>query len=92
MCYNIYKKNAYLIDFAAEAKDEWLAGVETVGVTSGASVPEILVRDLLTWLAERGFGDIETVTATEETLLFSLPPELRKDLKAAGQNQITHTR
>ena len=84
--------NAYLIDFAAEAKDEWLAGVETVGVTSGASVPEILVRDLLTWLAERGFGDIETVTATEETLLFSLPPELRKDLKAAGQNQITHTR
>ena len=84
--------NAYLIDFAAEAKDEWLAGVETVGVTSGASVPEILVRDLLAWLAERGFGDIETVTATEETLLFSLPPELRKDLKAAGQNQITHTR
>ncbi len=84
--------NAYLIDFAAEAKDEWLVGVETVGVTSGASVPEILVRDLLAWLAERGFGDIETVTATEETLLFSLPPELRKDLKAAGQNQITHTR
>ena len=84
--------NAYLIDFAAEAKDEWLAGVETVGVTSGASVPEILVRDLLTWLAERGFGDIETVTATEETLLFSLPSELRKDLKAAGQNQIIHTR
>ncbi len=84
--------NAYLIDFAAEAKDEWLAGVETVGVTSGASVPEILVRDLLAWLAERGFGDIETVTATEETLLFSLPPELRKELKAAGQTQITHTR
>ena len=84
--------NAYLIDFAADAKDEWLEGVETVGVTSGASVPEILVRDLLAWLAERGFGDVETVTATEETLLFSLPAELRKELKAAGQNQVTHTR
>ena len=84
--------HAYLIDFAAEAKDEWLVGVETVGVTSGASVPEILVKDLLTWLAERGYGDIETVTAKEESLLFALPPELRKDLKAVGQEKITHIR
>lgn len=84
--------HAYLIDFAAEAKEEWLVGVDTVGVTSGASVPEILVRDLLAWLAERGFGEIETVTAKEESLLFALPPELRKDLKAAGQEKITHTR
>jgi 4-hydroxy-3-methylbut-2-enyl diphosphate reductase len=76
--------NAYLLDFAAEAKEEWLVGVETIGVTSGASVPEILVNDLLTWLADRGFGDVETVTAMEESLLFSLPPELRKDMKAAG--------
>jgi 4-hydroxy-3-methylbut-2-enyl diphosphate reductase len=76
---------AYLIDYAAEAKDEWLTGVETIGVTSGASVPEILVDDLLKWLAERGFADVETVTAAQESLLFALPPELRKDIKAAAQ-------
>lgn len=78
-------KAAYLIDYAAEAKDEWLDGVTTIGVSSGASVPEILVRDLLTWLAQRGFNDVQTVTATEEHLLFAMPPELRKDLKAAGK-------
>ena len=77
--------HAYLIDYAAEAKEEWLEGVTTVGVTSGASVPEILVDDLLKWLAERGFGEVETVTAAQESLLFALPPELRKDLKAAAQ-------
>ena len=78
-------KAAYLIDFAAEAKDEWLSGVTTVGVSSGASVPEILVKDLLEWLAKRGFGDVQVITATEEHLLFSLPVELRKELKAAGK-------
>lgn len=82
--------SAYLIDFAAEVKDEWLVGVDTVGVTSGASVPEILVNDLLEWLAVRGFGEVETVTAMEESLLFALPPELRKDLKAAGQESVAH--
>jgi len=78
-------KAGYLIDYASEAKEEWLEGVTTVGVSSGASVPELLVTDLLKWLADRGFGDVETVTAMEETLLFALPPELRKELKAAGK-------
>ena len=61
------------------------SGVETIGVTSGASVPEILVRDVLKCLAERGYADVQEVTAAEESLLFALPPELRKDMKAAGQ-------
>ncbi|MEI6216099.1 MAG: 4-hydroxy-3-methylbut-2-enyl diphosphate reductase [Actinomycetes bacterium] len=77
-------KAAYLVDFAAEVNEEWLIGAETIGVTSGASVPEILVSDLLRWLAERGFGEVETVTAMEEHLLFAIPPELRKDLRTAG--------
>ena len=78
-------KAAYLIDYAAEVKDEWFEGVETIGVSSGASVPEILVKDLLKDLADRGYSDVETVTASEEHLLFAIPPELRKELKAAGK-------
>jgi 4-hydroxy-3-methylbut-2-enyl diphosphate reductase len=78
-------KAAYLIDYASEVKDEWFEGVETIGVTSGASVPELLVKDLLEELARRGFADVEEFRAMEESLLFALPPELRKDLKAAGK-------
>ena len=78
-------KAAYLIDYAAEVKEEWFEGVETIGVSSGASVPEILVKDLLKDLADRGYSDVETVTASEEHLLFAIPPELRKELKAAGK-------
>ena len=78
-------KASYLIDYAAEVKDEWFVGVETIGVTSGASVPEILVTDLLNDLKNRGYGDVETVTAMEEHLLFAIPPELRKDLRSAGK-------
>jgi len=78
-------KAGYLIDYASEVKDEWFEGVETIGVSSGASVPEILVKDLLEELDRRGYGDVETVTAMEEHLLFAIPPELRKDLRAAGK-------
>ena len=78
-------KVSHLVDFAQEIQEHWLEGVETIGLTSGASVPEILVKDVLAFLAKRGFNDVQTVTAKEETLLFSLPPELRKDLKMAGK-------
>ncbi len=79
-------RNAYLVDFASEIQEEWLVGVETVGVSSGASVPENLVDDVLDWLAAREFNDVQTITATEESLTFALPQELRKDLKDAGIN------
>jgi 4-hydroxy-3-methylbut-2-enyl diphosphate reductase len=78
-------KASYLIDYAEEIQDEWFAGVETIGLTSGASVPEILVKDVLATLHEHGFKDVQEITAAEESLLFALPPELRKDMKAAGQ-------
>ncbi|MCF8552405.1 MAG: 4-hydroxy-3-methylbut-2-enyl diphosphate reductase [Candidatus Planktophila sp.] len=78
-------KASHLVDYAEEIQDEWFTGVETIGVTSGASVPEILVKDVLATLREHGFKDVQEITAAEESLLFALPPELRKDMKAAGQ-------
>ena len=78
-------KASHLIDYAEEIQDHWFTDVETIGVTSGASVPEILVKDVLATLAEYGFRDVQEITAAEESLLFALPPELRKDMKAAGQ-------
>jgi 4-hydroxy-3-methylbut-2-enyl diphosphate reductase len=78
-------KASHLVDYAEEIQDEWFTGVETIGVTSGASVPEILVKDVLATLHEHGFKDVQEITAAEESLLFALPPELRKDMKAAGQ-------
>jgi 4-hydroxy-3-methylbut-2-enyl diphosphate reductase len=77
---------AFRIDRANELRPEWFEGVTTVGVTSGASVPEILVNDLLADLAMRGYEDVEEVRTANEDLMFSLPQELRADLKksAAG--------
>jgi 4-hydroxy-3-methylbut-2-enyl diphosphate reductase len=75
-------KDSRLVDRAAELEDDWLDGVSVVGLTSGASVPEILVRGVLDWLAERGWTDVEEVRSAEESLLFALPPELRRDMKA----------
>ncbi|MGZ6826482.1 MAG: 4-hydroxy-3-methylbut-2-enyl diphosphate reductase, partial [Mycobacteriales bacterium] len=67
---------SYLVDDAGEIQESWLDGVTTVGLTSGASVPEDLVEGVLAWLAARGYDRVEEVTAAEESLLFALPPEL----------------
>ena len=75
-------KASYLVDYASEVDERWLEGVTTVGVTSGASVPETLVRDLLEWLAVRGYADVVEVETAQERLQFALPHELRRDLRA----------
>jgi 4-hydroxy-3-methylbut-2-en-1-yl diphosphate reductase len=79
-------KASYRIDYASEIKDEWFDGVETIGVSSGASVPEELVEEVLEYIAKRGFGDVSLVQTAEEDVQFSLPKELRKELKAAGED------
>lgn len=79
-------KAAHRIDFASEIQDEWFEGVETVGVSSGASAPEELVTEVLEYLEKRGFGSPEEITTAEEDVQFSLPKELRKDLKSAGED------
>ena len=76
--------SAYRVDAASEIDPAWLEGASTVGVTSGASVPDILVTEVLDFLAGLGFGTVEEVTTAEETLVFALPPELRRDMKAAA--------
>lgn len=72
----------YLVDYAHEIRDEWLEGASTVGLTSGASVPEELVQQVLDHLAQRGFTEVSEVSAAEERLTFSLPQELKRDMKA----------
>ncbi|WP_314301605.1 4-hydroxy-3-methylbut-2-enyl diphosphate reductase [Kocuria palustris] len=72
------------VDTANEVDESWFEGVRTVGVTSGASVPEVLVRDVMALLAEYGYEDVEEVVTAEEDILFSLPKELRARLTADG--------
>ncbi|APZ34056.1 4-hydroxy-3-methylbut-2-enyl diphosphate reductase [Microbacterium aurum] len=70
---------AYRVDYAHEIQQSWLDGVVTVGVTSGASVPEVLVQEVLAELSGAGYRDVEEVRTAEEDLMFSLPKELRQD-------------
>jgi 4-hydroxy-3-methylbut-2-en-1-yl diphosphate reductase len=72
-------KAAYRVDYSSEIQQEWLDGIGTVGVTSGASVPEVLVQEVLDELADAGYAAVEQVVTAEEDLMFSLPKELRKD-------------
>jgi 4-hydroxy-3-methylbut-2-enyl diphosphate reductase len=79
--------SAYRIDAASELEESWFDGCSVVGLTSGASVPEILVDDVLAWLRERGWLTVDEVHTAEETLVFALPPELRRDLKTARDSE-----
>jgi 4-hydroxy-3-methylbut-2-enyl diphosphate reductase len=77
-------KASYLVDFAHEISDSWLESASTVGLTSGASVPDELVMQVLDHLAERGFDEVAEFTTTQETLTFSLPQALKRDMRAAA--------
>ncbi|MFP7695761.1 4-hydroxy-3-methylbut-2-enyl diphosphate reductase [Trueperella sp. LYQ143] len=77
-------KAAYRVDKAEELREEWFSQAQTVGVTSGASVPEILVRDVVDWLKVLGYTEVIPVTTVQEDVQFSLPKNLRADLKAIG--------
>ena len=79
-------KAAHRVDDASEIDEAWLEGVDHVSVTSGASVPEALVDGVLAYLTERGYPDAEAVHSAEESLIFALPPELRRDLRAAARS------
>jgi 4-hydroxy-3-methylbut-2-enyl diphosphate reductase len=75
---------AYLVDDASAVESAWLEGVTTIGLTSGASVPEDLVAGVLDRLAEHGFGDVEEVEAVHERMVFALPRELRPRAEATA--------
>jgi 4-hydroxy-3-methylbut-2-enyl diphosphate reductase len=75
---------SYLVDYAHQIADVWLEGATTVGLTSGASVPDDLVMQVLDHLAERGFDEVAEVTTANEKLTFSLPQELKRDMRTAA--------
>ncbi|MEO7351841.1 MAG: 4-hydroxy-3-methylbut-2-enyl diphosphate reductase, partial [Marmoricola sp.] len=80
-------KAAYRVDDASEIEEAWLGGVNNVSVTSGASVPDDLVAGVLSFLTERGFPAALAVHTAEESLIFALPPELRRDIRKAAAAQ-----
>lgn len=79
---------AYRVDFASEIDPAWIVDAKTVGVTSGASVPEILVDGVVEFLAQHGITDVEEVETARESLVFALPPELRRDIKSAANGEL----
>ncbi|WP_437108759.1 4-hydroxy-3-methylbut-2-enyl diphosphate reductase [Streptomyces sp. enrichment culture] len=77
--------DAHLVDYARDIDESWLVGVTTVGVTSGASVPEELVQDVLAWLAARGYRDVDVIEPVTESMRFALPRELQQLSPAPGK-------
>ncbi len=79
-----YGADSHLIDNHTQVRPEWLEGVETVGITSGASAPEELVEDLVELFREMGVEEIGESRTVDESVRFMLPKEIRKGLPMAG--------
>src|ERR1700761_3542368 len=77
------KTHSYLIENYRSIRPEWLVGVKTVGLTAGASAPEILVQETVTFLEEQGFTDMREVEVMPEHVRFGLPPEIVEAIAAA---------
>jgi 4-hydroxy-3-methylbut-2-en-1-yl diphosphate reductase len=76
---------SHLIDNSLQVDEEWLEGVETVGITSGASAPEELVEQLVEFFRERGAEDVSEVRTVDEDVRFMLPGKIREGLAASAQ-------
>jgi 4-hydroxy-3-methylbut-2-enyl diphosphate reductase len=76
--------DAHLVDYAENIDESWLDGVTTVGVTSGASVPDELVQGVLTWLAERGYDEVQEIEPVTESMHFAMPRELNRPATAGS--------
>jgi 4-hydroxy-3-methylbut-2-enyl diphosphate reductase len=75
--------SSYLIDSFRNIREEWLAGVKTVALTAGASAPECLVEEVVTFLTSKGFSDVKEVEVMPENVRFGLPPEIVEAIAAA---------
>ncbi len=75
---------AYLIDNAQEVREEWLEQIDTVGITSGASAPEVLVAELVEFFRARGASEISELRAVDEDVRFMLPKQIRDGIAAAA--------
>jgi 4-hydroxy-3-methylbut-2-en-1-yl diphosphate reductase len=77
---------AYLVDEAAEIDPAWLDGVEVVGLTSGASAPEVLVEEVIDWFRARGTTRVDTVKVVDEDVEFAMPSNLARELQREGRD------
>lgn len=75
------QKPAFLIDGAEDIKTEWLAGKNIIGITAGASAPDILVRQVIDRLKELGADSVVELQGREENIVFEVPKELRVEVK-----------
>jgi 4-hydroxy-3-methylbut-2-en-1-yl diphosphate reductase len=77
---------AYLIDDASEIDESWLEGIGTIGLTSGASAPEVLVEEVIDWFKERGLATVDTVMVIDEDVEFSMPSNLARKLAESSSS------